>query len=80
MIIREPPNNVKWAKASIRKNFIFQCKLALGSNLELVDNKRPPNRVEWSKASIRKKLIFQCKLALGSNLELGDNKRAPGPR
>jgi hypothetical protein len=42
MIIREPPNNVKWAKASIRKKFIFQCKLALGSNLELGDNKRAP--------------------------------------
>ena len=42
LIIREPPDRVEWAKASIRKKFIFQCKLALGSNLELGDNKRAP--------------------------------------
>jgi hypothetical protein len=81
MIIREPPNRVEWAKASIRKKkLFFQCKCALGSNLELGDNKRePPNRVEKAKASIEKK-NFKFKSGRVSNLELVDNKRAPEPR
>jgi hypothetical protein len=40
---KRAPNRVEWAKASIRKKFVFLCKLALGSNLELGDNKRAPN-------------------------------------
>ncbi len=40
-LIKEP-RTVEWAKASIRKKFIFQCKFALGSNLELGDNKKAP--------------------------------------
>jgi hypothetical protein len=80
VIIREPPNHVKWAKASIRKKFIFHCKLALGSHLELYDNKRAPEpRRMGLGIDQKKKLFFQCKCALGSNLELGDNKRAPEP-
>jgi hypothetical protein len=47
MIIREPPNHVKWAKASIRKKNYFSNASALSVRISgWVIIREPPNRVE----------------------------------
>jgi hypothetical protein len=87
VIIREPPNRVKWAKASIRKKHFEVKSGRVGSgrvsNLELVDNKRAPNSRVGKGVDQKKNFEFKSgRVGSGrvSNLELVDNERAPNSR